>query len=155
MTEELKGCPFCGGEAEFIGRTPFRPSASVVCMACDAAMFVEPKEEAIAAWNTRIAGQAELAWQDIATAPKDGTPFFALHRSPYRGESRTETVWWQPEFEAFISSCRELTMAPGYLIDGESRKLHSPDIFPATHWLCAIPEMPELTTAAPFKGGIA
>jgi Lar family restriction alleviation protein len=61
MTEELNGCPFCGGEAEFIGRTPFRPSASVVCMACDAAMFVEPKEEAIAAWNTRIAGQAELA----------------------------------------------------------------------------------------------
>lgn len=57
MTNELKPCPFCGGEAEYrcakYVRTPFKHS--VVCLDCFAS--VPPKDsehEAINAWNTRV-----------------------------------------------------------------------------------------------------
>lgn len=85
-------------------------------------------------------------WKDIESAPKDGTRIVGLHRSPWRGESRIEVVWWQPEFDAFISGCREMTMAPGYTIDGKDRQLHSPDILKATHWLCEVPDIPPIPT---------
>lgn len=56
MSNELKQCPFCGGEAEYraakYARTPFKHS--VVCLECFAS--VPPKDskhEAINAWNTR------------------------------------------------------------------------------------------------------
>ena len=52
---ELKPCPFCGGEAlvsEFIGHS-FR-SYSVGCKECKTLMkYVDSKEAAIKAWNTR------------------------------------------------------------------------------------------------------
>lgn len=56
-----------------------------------------------------------------------------------RGMGRTEgeicRCWWQPEFDAFISSCRQMVMAPGYTIDGETSQLHSPVIETPTHWM--------------------
>ena len=54
-----------------------------------------------------------------------------------------EVVWWQPEFDAFISGCREMQMHNRYTFaDGATRQLHSPDILPATHWLCTVPRLP-------------
>jgi hypothetical protein len=78
-------------------------------------------------------------WQSIETAPKDGTsviggyfnqPWAKSHR-----EGRIARCWYQPEFDAFISSCREMMMAPGYTIDGVSSKLHSPTIEDISHWM--------------------
>lgn len=53
MSEELKACPFCGGEAK-IGST------SVFCKKCGALIFwdvphhARTKAKAIAAWNRRV-----------------------------------------------------------------------------------------------------
>lgn len=81
MTEVLLPCPFCGGEAEEFTESdnriePLIPGSSmrldvfvnntffgVRCPKCDVAHtnpFIE-REYAIAAWNHRTAGQAELA----------------------------------------------------------------------------------------------
>jgi len=79
-------------------------------------------------------------WLPIETAPKDGTAvigaFFGIAWSDSHRRNDIERVWWQPEFEAFISSCREMTLASGYTFEnGETRQLHSPTIEPVTHWI--------------------
>lgn len=59
MSEELKPCPHCGGEARYTGyascdccNKPF--NASVSCLTCGAKVdHLDTKEEATAAWNTR------------------------------------------------------------------------------------------------------
>ena len=51
MTNELKPCPFCGGEAEY-GLT--MAGEEVYCTNCGAAMpRTTTKDAAIEAWNTR------------------------------------------------------------------------------------------------------
>lgn len=79
-------------------------------------------------------------WLPIETAPKDGTPiigaFFDIRWADSHRKHDIERVWWQPEFEAFISSCREMVLAPGYTFEnGATRELHSPVIEPVTHWI--------------------
>lgn len=80
-----------------------------------------------------------MMWKPIGEAPRDGTvilgAYFNQPWSKSHREGRIVRCWWQPEFEAFISSCREMTMAPGYTIDGAQRKLHSPDIEDVSHWM--------------------
>lgn len=58
MSEELKPCPFCGGEAQVV-RKPYEPK---VCVGCgdDACLgfsglgwLYETEEQAAAAWNRR------------------------------------------------------------------------------------------------------
>lgn len=87
--------------------------------------------------------QAE-AWHDISTAPKDGAAiigaFFAIRWADSHRKRDIVRCWWQPEFEAFISSCRQMTMAPGYAINGKTSELHSPVIEPITHWMPLPPE---------------
>ena len=49
--EELKKCPFCGGEAEV---RPFLHQYVIGCTQCSGAMMpFNTKEEVIEAWNTR------------------------------------------------------------------------------------------------------
>lgn len=52
---ELKPCPFCGGEAEFEIYEDDISLFNVVCKRCraESAMFVE-KEKATEAWNRRV-----------------------------------------------------------------------------------------------------
>lgn len=79
-------------------------------------------------------------WKPIETAPKDGTPvigaFFAIRWADSHRKHDVVRCWWQPEFDAFISSCREMQMHNGYTFDdGSTRQLHSPEIEPITHWM--------------------
>lgn len=70
-----------------------------------------------------------MTWQPqpMATAPLD---------RPFLGKVGDDwlRMLWHPEFEAFVSSWREMVMAPGYLIDGKPRKLHSPEIHEPEAW---------------------
>lgn len=67
-------------------------------------------------------------WQPIATAPKDGTRFWGLVDEDAIG------MLWHDEFEAFVSSWRQMVMAPGYTIDGKSHRDHSPVKHSPTQW---------------------
>lgn len=81
-----------------------------------------------------------MDWQPIESAPKDGTPiigaFFDVPWADSHMRGDIVKCWYQPEFEAFISSCREMSLAAGYTFeDGPSRQLHSPSIEKVSHWV--------------------
>jgi hypothetical protein len=84
------------------------------------------------------AGQGR-EWRPIESAPKDGTPIIA---AKFGRSGFLERAWWQSEFDAWITSCRQIVMAEGYTIDGQATTLHSPEIVSPTHWM-PVPAPPE------------
>ena len=55
MSEELKPCPFCGGEADVI--QPMQKSPyNAYCQVCGCVLFTDHKQKgkAIKAWNRRV-----------------------------------------------------------------------------------------------------
>jgi Lar family restriction alleviation protein len=60
MDDEIKPCPFCGGEAEF-SYTPWDDDEQVgddgtgwvVCQSCNVQIYGHTREDAIEKWNTR------------------------------------------------------------------------------------------------------
>lgn len=51
MNNELKPCPFCGGEARLVGHYPY----SITCCNCRATTVIyNTPEKAIDAWNNRV-----------------------------------------------------------------------------------------------------
>lgn len=84
-------------------------------------------------------------WQDIQSAPRDCMIIGGYFNQPWAESHREGSIvqcWWQEEFACFISSCREITMAPGYTIDGQTRKLHSEVREDVTHWM-PLPNPPQ------------
>lgn len=51
MSDKLKPCPFCGGEARLIGHSPY----SITCCKCRATTVIcDTPEKAINEWNRRV-----------------------------------------------------------------------------------------------------
>ena len=74
MSEELKPCPFCGGEArECLTHLPAGWFDSIECTKCGASTDgYPPPNDAIAAWNTRAAlatPQPAEAWGMVEALP--------------------------------------------------------------------------------------
>lgn len=56
MSNELKPCPFCGGEARLIGHYPY----SITCCNCRATTVIcNTPDDAIDAWNGRVQPEFE------------------------------------------------------------------------------------------------
>lgn len=94
---------------------------------CDHLRFIE---------RALSAPEINRGWRTIESAPRDGTIIIGARFGKYSDQRFLEQLWWQPEFDAFIRSCREMVMHNGYTLEnGETRKLHSPEIYKPTHWM--------------------
>lgn len=76
-------------------------------------------------------------WQSINTAPKDGTWFWGYV------DGDALRMRWHAEFEAFVTSWRQMTMAPGYRIENDEGEWvgeydHSPEIEHPDYWMPSI-----------------
>ena len=78
-------------------------------------------------------------WQPIETAPKDRVFIGGYFRQPWADSHKQGEIvkcWWQPEFDAFISSARVMRVADGYTFeDGSTQRMHSPAIEKPSHWM--------------------
>lgn len=72
-------------------------------------------------------------WRTMETAPKDGTLFWG------RDGNDAIAMLWHDDFEAFVSSWRQMTFAAAY---GGGVRNHSPDIHRPSHWM-PIPAPPK------------
>lgn len=88
------------------------------------------------AFRAALEAAERVAWRPIAEAPKDGTEFYGLV-----GDDLI-AMFWHPGFCAFVSSFRRMTMAPGYSIDGQPYKDHSPVVH-TPEWWRPLPARPE------------
>lgn len=68
-------------------------------------------------------------WQPMSTAPVDGTRFWGSV-----GDDAIAMLWHE-EFQAFVSSWRQITMAPGFTIDGRTEQNHSPVVHRPKGWM--------------------
>lgn len=89
MSDELKLCPFCGGEAHlnFFPMSPGQGKYSVWCLRCDA-NFWKPtsdrttKEASIAAWNHRAHEPNVLTVEELANIAEKEAVRHGFHAIP-------------------------------------------------------------------------
>ena len=68
-------------------------------------------------------------WQDIGTCPRDGSRFWG------KVDDDAIAMLWHEGFGEFVSSWRRMEMAPGYLIDDQPYKDHSPVVHHPVAWM--------------------
>jgi Lar family restriction alleviation protein len=113
---ELRACPFCGDNKQL--ETWFDneiETFNIWCTFCGADGPPQSNEaSAIAAWNRRADD-----WQDIATAPKDGTEVLAWNSGGYRMLHWSDSSWPGPDWinedgvPCHASHWRPLPKGPG------------------------------------------
>lgn len=106
MSDELKPCPFCGGEARAF-RCEESGTFDVQCQRCGAIPFIGSRTsekktmaDVIAAWNARTA----VTDEQFAMAVHDGRAWQVVRecewRSEYDGENFVAecgaTIFWEP-----------------------------------------------------------
>lgn len=104
MSEELKPCPFCGGEAEIVDAEECGPQAYVVtcngCMTSSRVIFAlmdDATFDLVSAWNTRAAhkvkqGQIERdIWSAMIWAASNNPTLDCLPEYTDTGNSFAET----------------------------------------------------------------
>lgn len=138
MADELKPCPFCGGEAEHaVGkRGNGEPWEYIECGVCGATA------DGAIAWNTRAAPPPEPseAWQPIETAPKDGAWVLAA-----RGVIPYVTAWDDGEEIWF-------TFNRGYESVREKHEGLKGVVWEPTHWM-PLPEPPAIAALRAAQKG--
>ena len=109
MTDILRPCPFCGGEADVQQSENFGDNRGMVlCLTClSCSNDCDTWQEAIAAWNTRHDGWILVAGQE---PPKDkdfliygkhrlDNEYSVIHAYPYEGRiyanSREAIIDWE------------------------------------------------------------
>ncbi|MGQ3297708.1 hypothetical protein [Reyranella sp.] len=92
------------------------------CTACGWTANKERYERILAAFSTSSATDADLpAWRPMATAPRDGSPFWG------KVGSDAIRMLWHDEFKAFVSSWNQMQMHNGWTFDdGSTVRNHSP-----------------------------
>jgi Lar family restriction alleviation protein len=96
---ELLSCPFCGGVEHEIGYDSAGFDVQCHSWTCRAKTGSHTTEaEAITAWNRRVvldeldASKVREDWQDIATAPKDGT-YVTVYQTGVLEPSQCICMW--------------------------------------------------------------
>lgn len=113
MAEEIKGCPFCGGNEishgwSAPGLDGSATTGEVQCHTCDALLWKETEAEAIAAWNTHTPAVSEEAVERVAIR-RDVFDFLmgtGALGGYYFGESRPDmrgAFWWRTIMRATLS----------------------------------------------------
>lgn len=118
MTDAMKPCPFCGGEAILepcgvrwsVGCT--EKEGADFCMGYQSLTTFSRQAEAIAAWNRRA--PVEGQWRPIESAPKDGTvvDLFARSAGFSAGPGRipecwfSDGRWWRWDSQYGDDQCR-------------------------------------------------
>jgi Lar family restriction alleviation protein len=82
MSEALKPCPFCGGQAEFERKGTARHSTIITCTNCGATLETGAEWDHEREWNERPAdkclGQIEAGLSMLQRAIQDGDPHTEL-----------------------------------------------------------------------------
>jgi hypothetical protein len=89
-------------------------------------MTVSPSPNADAA---RAKEPLPLTWHPMETAPRDGSKFWGLC------DGDAVTMFWHEGLGVFCSSFRRMEMAPGYTVDGQPFKDHSPVEHRPSRWM--------------------
>lgn len=123
MSDELKPCPFCGGEATFAAHATAeemdygiicRTMAVIGCDACEFCMSGETDEETVAKWNARAAvtdEQFSLAvhdgrvWQVVRECRDVGTSSNFFRCSSCGCEIMHCVDGWKPLYMGEVNFC--------------------------------------------------
>ena len=123
MSDKLEACPFCNGEAAIYESQSLR-QYRVFCKGCRTqTSFHDSKECIIAAWNRRATPTAETGWQDMESAPRDGS--WVLVYCPMLVGFRIDIAYYGEDERYDI---------PGQWMDNDGDSFGRPSILKPTHW---------------------
>lgn len=116
-TDELKPCPFCGGEAE---RTNQHDSDAVVhyarCLRCGTKTVPFLREEdAVMRWNTRY--ERTCKWSPFVLDPDDPSEHHFEYEDYWKTECGEAYVWGVGCFPNFCPNCSGVVVRRAEVVD--------------------------------------